>query len=236
MTTSKGQRARRGTRQLWVKEQQGQHFCGCGCGEPIPLKPEHFSVGVPKYLHGHNAKVNPPKARKELPPQTPCECGCGALASPGRRYLRGHWKRPPLSLEALRRISEALSGPSNPNYGKCGSDSPTWKGGRTRTSYGYIDVMAPEHPYAKNGRYVPEHRLLMEDHLRSTDPRSEFLTPDGYLSPGADVHHANEIRHDNRIENLRVMWKGEHTRLHGLQRRTRDPRAEVIAALERDGG
>ncbi len=47
-----------------------------------------------------------------------------------------------------------------------------------------------------------EHRLLMEKHLGRRLNRNEV------------VHHINEDRRDNRLENLRVMSLGEHARLH----------------------
>lgn len=40
----------------WVKENQGKHFCHCGCGEEIEIKPHHHDpkVGIPKFISGHN--------------------------------------------------------------------------------------------------------------------------------------------------------------------------------------
>jgi hypothetical protein len=40
-----------------VAEQQGRHLCGCGCGQPIPIRPWHFNLGIPAYLAGHNTRV-----------------------------------------------------------------------------------------------------------------------------------------------------------------------------------
>lgn len=36
----------------------------------------------------------------------------------------------------------------------------------------------------------------------------------GKIPEGYDVHHINENKHDNRIENLECIGKAEHTRLH----------------------
>src|SRR5690242_5058535 len=72
-----------------------------------------------------------------------------------------------------------------------GSSNPSWKGGRTRQTEGYIYVLVPEHPFASNG-YVLEHRLVMERWLRASDPESPFLLTFGnqrYLIPDCHVHH-----------------------------------------------
>ncbi len=120
-----------------------------------------------------------------------------------------------MSEATRRKLAEANRGP---NEKRRGENAGNWKGGKTRTVHGYIEVQAPDHPLAVRGGYIREHRLVAETHLRESDPSSPFLL-DGYLHPGADVHHINEVKDDNRIENLEVMWRGQHTRRHlpGLQ-------------------
>ena len=40
----------------WVIQQQGLHFCRCGCGQPIVIKRRHSEPGrgIPEYLRGHS--------------------------------------------------------------------------------------------------------------------------------------------------------------------------------------
>lgn len=204
MTKSRGIRVKRGTRALWVQENQGRHYCQCGCGEPVTLRPEHFNIGIPKYLHGHNAKANPPR-KKEAPPAVLCECGCGSLATPGRRFISGHngrgKKRSP---ETRAKIAAAMVGndnhlarprkPAPPQAQcECGCGELASPGRRFITGHnvagqrlsnytgvmiagGYRWLHRPDHPLAdKRDGWVREHRLVAEQHLRDTDPASPYL-------------------------------------------------------------
>lgn len=73
-----------------------------------------------------------------------------------------------------------------------------WKGGRIRHCTGYILIWKPDHPYAQSGKYVAEHRLVMEKILGR------------YLEPLELVHHKNGIRDDNRSENLELVIRRDH--------------------------
>jgi hypothetical protein len=185
----------------------------------ISVRPEHYP-NVPQFLHGHNAKADPPR-KPVLRPVLTCACGCGEMAAPGKQYVSGHNSRGRrLSEESRRKTSKAMTGERNHRFGRLGESSASWKGGLQRGPGGYVLEYRPEHPYARK-RYVMQHRLIAEAHLRETDPSSEFLVEvDGerYISPKADVHHDNEVKDDNRLENLVVMWRGDHTRYHILQR------------------
>lgn len=80
-----------------------------------------------------------------------------------------------------------------------------WNGGRFINSKGYVMVYCPTHPLRISRSYIKEHRLVMEKNIGR------------FLSPKEDVHHRNGIKSDNRIENLKLMSKSEHTKLHWRQ-------------------
>jgi hypothetical protein len=106
-----------------------------------------------------------------------------------------------LSEQHKLRISVSVKGKNK------GSKNGNWIGGRVKNCRGYIEVLSPEHPHRTNKGRVAEHRLVMEKHIKR------------YLKPTEIVHHINEIRDDNRIENLALFSnKGTHTNFHRKQR------------------
>jgi hypothetical protein len=77
----------------------------------------------------------------------------------------------------------------------------------TRTNstseFGYIQLTGYHgHPMAKKNGVLLEHRLVMSQHLGRCLDKSEI------------VHHINENRADNRIENLEIMSQSEHCSWH----------------------
>lgn len=71
----------------------------------------------------------------------------------------------------------------------------------------YILVIAPDNfPYKKyRGKYCYEHVLVYWKHY-------------GHIPTGYIVHHVNGDKHDNRIENLKIMSNSEHVRLHNIEK------------------
>lgn len=81
-----------------------------------------------------------------------------------------------------------------------GEKSPTWKGGKTRSRKGYVVLR-------NDGDVIFEHRAIMEAHI------GRKLTDDEV------VHHINGDKTDNRLENLQLMTRGEHSKMHNKRRK-----------------
>ena len=71
---------------------------------------------------------------------------------------------------------------------------------------GYILAYVPKHPHAHSDGYVMLHTVVMERSIGR------------YLMPNEVVHHVNHDRKDNRLENLKLMDKKEHMRMHMAER------------------
>lgn len=59
-----------------------------------------------------------------------------------------------------------------------------------------------------HGKLIDEHRMIMEQHLGRKLEHTEV------------VHHINQDKSDNRIENLQLMTNSQHTSLHASQQVT----------------
>jgi len=116
-----------------------------------------------------------------------------------------------------------------------GAANPHWNGGIYHKPTGYKLILLSEGDFfypmttkhnLRKSRYVPEHRLIMAKSLGRC------------LHTWEEVHHKNGIRDDNRIENLELSSKGNHSITHskgyrdGYAKGLTDGREKRIAILE----
>ena len=66
----------------------------------------------------------------------------------------------------------------------------------------YIHIYAPGYPNISGRRTVPEHRLIVEKNMGK------------FLKKGEVVHHINGNKKDNRLKNLKVLTRKQHSKLH----------------------
>lgn len=97
-----------------------------------------------------------------------------------------------VSKETRRRMSEA--------------DKKGGIGHKKKHSDGYIKVYFPDHPKSTKDGYIMEHILVMEALIGR------------HLADNECVHHINEIKDDNRKENLKLMTQSEHMAFHSKKR------------------
>lgn len=130
----------------------------------------------------------------------------GAIIHTVRKFqLEVPWKKSgPKSGTNMKIVATNAYRKKYPN-GRFGQEASNWRGGRRYggTKMSYVLIYSPDHPYAVNGGYVMEHRLVMEKHLGR------------YLLPQEVVHHKNGVKDDNRLENLEYMASRKaHAREH----------------------
>ena len=82
-----------------------------------------------------------------------------------------------------------------------------WNKKRITSTDGYVKIRAGHaHPLADPNGYVYEHLMVWISAGREAPPA-------GYL-----LHHSNDDKTDNRIENLKMMSRADHNALHNAER------------------
>lgn len=171
----------------------------------IPWKPDHS-----RWRHGH---IGACEVHHETV-KSMAEAGAtldliGEVVGTTRHRVREYLDRVGIQRPAWREDCRPV-GPLN----------PAWTGGRMLDKDGYVLLWMPGHPEENNNGYVREHRIVMARTLGRP------------LRPGEVVDHRNDVRDDNRPENLRlfasnaehlsVTLTGQHSRAsRGLPPSTR---------------
>lgn len=132
------------------------------------------------------------------------DAGCQFSRKRRKPYTQEEWqhrseaqKGKVISEEQRRMISEQNS---------CNFNGLNGYGHTKNHNGGYVLAYVPKHPKAHTDGYVMLHTVLMERFLGR------------YLKPNEVVHHINHNRQDNRLENLKLMDKKEHMRMHMTER------------------
>lgn len=101
-----------------------------------------------------------------------------------------------------------------------GDLNPNYAGGKYIDDKGYVRVLMPDHPSNIKG-YIYEHRAVIEHYLRR------------YLNKWETVHHINEVKSDNRVENLFLCTHPEHSAIHREGKRpSQDHRDKLRANMK----
>ena len=87
------------------------------------------------------------------------------------------------------------------------SDHYRWNKKKIESQHGYIKIrVGVEHPLADPNGYVYEHLIVWCSMGNKPPSKNEIL------------HHRNGHKNDNRIDNLQLLSRAEHNRLHMPQR------------------
>lgn len=108
-----------------------------------------------------------------------------------------------------RRPEQRFCNRSHSKMGRTGERNNGWKGGRgVHKQSGRVLVL-------RDGKHVQEHRVLMN------------------APPDMIVHHKDGDKTNNAIENLELMSRSEHTRLHNYLSPRRDHNRDTFGRFAR---
>lgn len=145
------------------------------------------------------------------------------------------------SKECSNKLKETTYlGENNHQYGLTGHLNSSFKENEIISNYGYILEYCPGHPKPcdrsnKEAR-VRQHRLVIERNYEKFDPiYFEQIGNWIVLKDEYDVHHINEDKTDNRLENLQILTREEHTALHNTIRSKRASKYKQIIGVIKQG-
>lgn len=84
----------------WIAENQGKHFCHCGCEEKIEILRSYYWDGIPKYITPH-LRMRVDRWVADNQGKHFCRCGCGSEINVVYdhyykgipKYISGHQRR-----------------------------------------------------------------------------------------------------------------------------------------------
>jgi hypothetical protein len=97
-----------------------------------------------------------------------------------------------------------------------GSDHPRWNEGRILSEHGYVKVrVGTDHPLADPNGYAYEHLVVWASAGRTLPGPDEIL------------HHKDENKTNNRLDNLEKLTRSQHGSLH-IGERDRDAAGRLL--------
>ena len=149
--------------------------------------------------------------------------------------------QPCCSRECAAKLKEqTFCGENNHQYSLIGDLNSSFSGKEIISNLGYILEYCPNHPKpcdssSKTTR-VRQHRLVIERNYEKFNPEY-FEEIDGWmvLKSEYDVHHINEIKTDNRLENLQILTRSEHSKLHEQLTKYRVDKYKQIIGILKQG-
>lgn len=105
-----------------------------------------------------------------------------------------------------------------------GAANPRWNDGKILSSHGYVMVrVGVTHPCADSKGYAYEHNIVWLSAGKRKPEKNEIL------------HHADEDKTNNRLDNLELITRAEHAALHCIPR-NRDRYGRFLPNGERNAG
>ena len=108
----------------------------------------------------------------------------------------------------------SMKGKGNHQYGLKGRLNASWKTDKRITNNGYLKIYKPEHPLSDRDGRILEHRYLAEKYLAKPEDLIYF-NGKYILNPNLDVHHKDKNKLNNDLNNLQILTRNDHMKLHG---------------------
>lgn len=118
--------------------------------------------------------------------------------------------------------SEYSKGEGNHQFGLKGTLNNSFKGEEIlKSNHNVVDiyVYVPNHPRANSNGRVVKHRLIVEQNFSLYNSEYfEIIDGQYILKKEYDVHHIDGNHNNNDVNNLQVLTREEHIRIHNIQK------------------